>query len=197
MSLFNSKEPEKNVKPQAASTPPPVQAVQSAPVPLPAAAVVEAKPVNNNNNNSVNNSVSKPAPIPMPSANSNTSAYLDAGSRISGKLSFETPARIDGQVDGEINAKDSLTIGESAVVAAQIKADSVIVAGKVSGDIVAIRRIEIRPSAKVMGNITAPSLVINEGALFEGHCAMQAESHDDRKVTVFPKEKEERMAKPA
>jgi len=189
MSLFNSKEPEKNVKPQAVTTPPPVQPAQSAPVSLPAAAVVDAKPVNNNNNNSV----AKPAPMPA----SNTSAYLDAGSRISGKLSFETPARIDGQVDGEINAKDSLTIGESAVVAAQIKADSVVVAGKVSGDIVAIRRIEIRPSAKVLGNITAPTLVINEGALFEGHCAMQSEGHDDRKVTVFPKEKEERLAKPA
>jgi len=187
MSLFNSKETEKNVKPQAVSTPP-IQPVHPVPVPPPAAAVVEAKPVNNNNNNSV----AKPA-VPA----TNTSAYLDAGSRISGKLSFETAARIDGQVDGEINAKDSVMIGESAVVAAQIKADSVIVAGKVSGDIVAIRRIEIRPSAKVLGNITAPTLVINEGALFEGHCAMQAEAHDDRKVTVFPKEKEERLAKPA
>ena len=193
MSLFNSKEPEKNVKQQAVTTPPPVQPVQSAPVPLPAAAVVDTKPVNNNNINSNINSVAKPAPIPASSAG----AYLDAGSRISGKLSFETAARIDGQVDGEINAKDSLTIGESAVVAAQIKADSVVVAGKVSGDIIAIRRIEIRPSAKVLGNVTAPTLVINEGALFEGHCAMQAEAHDDRKVTVFPKEKEERLAKPA
>jgi cytoskeletal protein CcmA (bactofilin family) len=191
MSLFNSKETEKNVKPQAVSTPP-VQPVQPAPVPVAPAAVVEAKPVNNNNNNSV----AKPAAMPTTVA-ANTSAYLDAGSRISGKLSFETPARIDGQVDGEINAKDSVMIGESAVVAAQIRADSVIVAGKVSGDIVAIRRIEIRPSAKVLGNITAPTLVINEGALFEGHCAMQAEAHDDRKVTVFPKEKEERLAKPA
>lgn len=181
MSLFNSKEPDKNVKPQPASTPQ-VQPVQSAPVPLPPAAVVEPKP---SNNNSIS---ARPAAAPA----SNSSAYLDAGSRINGKLSFETPARIDGQVEGEINARDSLTIGESAVVAAQIKADSVIVAGKVSGDIVAIRRIEIRPSAKVLGNITAPALVINEGALFEGHCAMQPEAHDDRKVTVFPKE--ERLA---
>ncbi len=185
MSLFN-KEPEKNAKLQPASSPQ-VQPVHSAPVPPPTAAV-EAKPSNGNG------VAAKPAPMPMASANS-SSAYLDAGSKISGKRSFETPARIDGQVDGEINAKDSLTIGESAVVAAQIKADSVIVAGKVSGDIIAVHRIEIRPSAKVLGNITAPTLVINEGALFEGHCAMQAESHDDRKVTVFPKE--ERLAQAA
>ena len=190
MSLFNSKEPEKNVKPQSAPTPQ-VQPVQPAPVTLPVSAAVEAKPTNNNNNVSA-----RAIPI-TPVNTSNSTAYLDAGSRISGKLYFETAARIDGQVEGEINAKDSLAIGESAVVSAQIKADSVVVAGKVSGDIVAVKRIEIKPSAKVMGNVTAPILVINEGALFEGHCAMQPEAHDDRKVTVFPKEKEERLAKPA
>jgi len=189
MSLFNSKEPEKNVKPQSVPTPP-IQPVQPAPVTLPVSAAVEAKPTNNNNVNA------KAIPV-TPINVSNSTAYLDAGSRISGKLYFETAARIDGQVEGEINSKDSLAIGESAVVSAQIKADSVVVAGKVSGDIVAIKRIEIKPSAKVMGNITAPILVINEGALFEGHCAMQPEAHDDRKVTVFPKEKEERLAKPA
>src|SRR5208282_2466056 len=168
MSLFNSKEQEKNAKPQPASSPQ-IQPVHSAPAPLPAAAAAESKQSN------TNGAAAKPAATP---ANS-SGAYLDAGSRINGKLNFESPARIDGQVEGEINAKDSLMIGESAVVAAQIKADSVIVAGKVSGDIIAVHRIEIRPSAKVLGNITAPTLVINEGALFEGHCAMQAESHDD------------------
>ena len=177
MALFNSKEPEKNARPQPASTPQ-VQPVHSAPATPPAAAPVEAKPVN------TNGIAAKPAPLPS----TTTTAYLDAGSKISGTLSFETAARIDGHVDGEIDAKDSLTIGESAVVEAQIKADSVVVAGKVSGDIVAVHRIEIRPSAKVLGNITAPTLVIHEGALFEGHCAMAPESHDDRKVTVFPKE---------
>lgn len=119
-------------------------------------------------------------------------AYLDAGSKISGKLSFDGPTRIDGQVDGEIIGKDSLTIGEAAVVTAQIKAAAIIVAGKVSGDIVATNRIEIRPSAKVIGNLTAPVLVVHEGALFEGHCSMQPEAAQSAKVTVFAKD--ERIA---
>ena len=123
-------------------------------------------------------------------------AYLDRGSKISGKISFEGPARIDGEVDGEINGKDSVTIGESAVITAHIRAASVSVAGKVSGDISATQRIEIRPSAKVSGNITAPVLSVQEGALFEGHCSMQPEGiRDDRKITVFPKE--ERVAQVA
>ena len=116
-------------------------------------------------------------------------AYLDSGSRISGKLMFEGATRIDGQVDGEITAKESLVIGESAVVTAQIKANAVIVAGKVSGDIFASQRLEIRPSARVIGNLTSPVLIVHEGAMFEGHCSMQPEgAREERKVAVFPKE---------
>ncbi|MGD0073142.1 MAG: polymer-forming cytoskeletal protein [Candidatus Binataceae bacterium] len=127
------------------------------------------------------------------STNSEGRAYLDNGCKISGKLFFEGPVKIDGQVDGQIDANDSVFIGESAVVTAQIKAASVAVAGKVSGDIVATKRIEIRPSAKVLGNLTTPVLVVHEGAVFEGHCAMQADhSRDERKVTLFAKE--ERVA---
>jgi cytoskeletal protein CcmA (bactofilin family) len=68
---------------------------------------------------------------------------------------------------------------------------------------VGTQRIEIRTSAKVTGNLSSPVLVIQEGALFEGHCSMQPEgARDDRKVTVFPKEervapKEERIAQAA
>ena len=174
MALFN-KEPDKNLRPDPSVKPQPVPA-QAVPVPPPA-------PITDG----------RVAPLRQASAPLEARAYLDQGSKVSGKLSFEGPARVDGQIDGEITAKDSLMIGESAVVTAQIKAASIIVAGKVSGDITASQRIEIRPSAKVMGNLTSPILVVHEGAVFEGHCAMQPEgSRDDRKVTVFPKE--ERMA---
>jgi cytoskeletal protein CcmA (bactofilin family) len=109
-------------------------------------------------------------------------AYLDQGSKISGKLEFEGPAQIEGQVDGEISAKDSLMIGESAAVTARIKASSIIVAGSLSGEIIASERIEIRPSGRVSGNLSAPKLIVHEGAIFEGNCAMQPEGvREDRK----------------
>jgi cytoskeletal protein CcmA (bactofilin family) len=170
MALFNNKDVDKTASAQAAARP-------QAPVVTPP--VAEEKPI-----------PSRPVVTPVTPEGR---AYLDRGSRISGKLFFETAARIDGQVDGEINAKDGLTIGETAMVTAQIIASSVIVSGKVSGDITATQRIEIRPSAKVVGNLASPILIIHEGAHFEGHCAMQPEgARDDRKVTVFPKE--ERLA---
>jgi cytoskeletal protein CcmA (bactofilin family) len=189
MALFN-KEAERNVKvdatprlaPQPQAQP---MAVSAAPVVInPAPAEKPVAPV-------------RPVPTPIEARSSSDGrAYLDGGSKISGKLLFEGPTRIDGQVDGEIVAKESLIIGESAVVTAQIKASSIIVAGKVSGDITATQRLEIRPSARVIGNLTSPILIVHEGATFEGHCAMQPEaSREERKVAVFPKE--ERLAQAA
>jgi len=117
-------------------------------------------------------------------------SYLGEGSKVSGKLNFEGPARIDGQIDGEIIAKDSIMIGESAVVSGPIKAASVIVAGKVSGGITASQRIELRFSAKVLGNLTSNVLIVHDGSWFEGHCAMQSEgTREERKVVVFPAER--------
>jgi cytoskeletal protein CcmA (bactofilin family) len=177
MALFN-KEADRNVKseggPKFLTTP----QIQPLPVtqpsaPNPAPADKQATPV-------------RPA---LPEARSEGRAYLDSGSKINGKLLFEGPIRIDGQVDGEITAKESLVIGETAVVTAQIKASAIIVAGKVSGDIIASQRLEIRPSARVIGNLTSPVLIVHEGAMFEGHCSMQPEgAREDRKVSVFPKE---------
>ncbi len=171
MALF-TKEPDKNVRPDPSAKPQsstvqPMPLTQTPPAPEP-----------------------KLAPSRQPLlASGESRAYLDQGCKVSGKLSFEGPARIDGQIDGEIHSKDSLMIGESAVVTAQIKATSIVVAGKVSGDISASQRIEIRPSAKVLGNLSSPVLVVHEGAVFEGHCAMQPEgAREDRKVTVFPKD---------
>ena len=121
-----------------------------------------------------------------------TSAFLGKGSRVSGKLTFEGTVRIEGQVEGEITAQDALTIGEGAVVNAQITGTSVMVHGKVTGDITARKRLEIRAPGKVFGNISTPSLVIQEGVIFEGQCTMSgteaARVERDRKVAFFPKD---------
>ena len=119
-----------------------------------------------------------------------SSAFLGKGSRIVGKLSFEGPARIEGAVEGEILAQDLLTVGESAVVNAQITGSTVIIHGRVTGDVTARKRLEIRAPGRVLGNISTPSLVIHEGVQFEGQCSMGSDAkvaEKDRRVTlVFP-----------
>lgn len=124
---------------------------------------------------------------------SSLQATLGKGSRIEGKLRFEGSVRIDGQVDGEIEAQDSVIVGETAVINAQIKAGMIIVKGKIIGDVIASRRVELQSPGRLVGNITTPSLVIHEGVVFEGHCSMGsgADSRTDRgdkKVALFPKD---------
>ncbi len=111
---------------------------------------------------------------------------LARGCKVSGKISFEGPTFIDGEIDGEVTAKGSITIGESALVTAPISAASITVAGKVVGDLTASQRIEIQCPAKVLGHLTSPVLVIHEGAVVNGDCAIQREdTHGGRKVTMF------------
>lgn len=101
-----------------------------------------------------------------------TSAFLGKGSHVTGKVVFEGSARIEGQVEGEITAQDGLVIGEGAVVKARITGSTIVVQGQVTGDITARTSLELCAPSKVLGNINTPSLVIREGAVFEGQCAM-------------------------
>jgi cytoskeletal protein CcmA (bactofilin family) len=120
-------------------------------------------------------------------------AYLDEGSKVSGKLNFEGSVHINGQIDGEINAKSSVIIGESAMVTAHIKAASIIVAGTVNGELIASERIEIQPSAKVSGKLTAPKLMVHEGAIFDGQCAMKSDEARQHRKTGAPAKEEPPM----
>jgi cytoskeletal protein CcmA (bactofilin family) len=98
--------------------------------------------------------------------------YLYKGSRVSGQLSFQGPATIDGVVDGEIQCQGTLTIGESAEVRAKISGQSVVIRGTVEGNVTAKERVELAAPARLTGNIDSPRLVVTEGVVFDGDCSM-------------------------
>ena len=100
--------------------------------------------------------------------------YLYKGSRVSGHLSFQGPARIDGFVEGEIQCQGSLTVGEGAEVRARISGQIVTIQGKVEGNITAKERVELLAPARLIGNVNAPRLIIAEGVVFDGDCSMGA-----------------------
>jgi len=110
--------------------------------------------------------------VPRAAEASTTSAFLGKGSRVTGKLVFEGTVRLEGQVEGEITAQDTLVVGETAVINAQINGTSIVVHGTIKGDVTARKRLEIHAPGKVYGNISVPSLVIHEGVVFEGQCTM-------------------------
>jgi cytoskeletal protein CcmA (bactofilin family) len=131
--------------------------------------------------------VDEPQPAP---AEGSVQTLLGKGSRVEGKLTFEGSVQVDGQVDGEIQAQETVIIGESAVVSAQVVANTVIIKGKVNGDVTARKRVELRAPARLLGNIVTPSLTIQEGVIFEGHCTMGSSEikAEKSKVAIFPKE---------
>ena len=100
--------------------------------------------------------------------------FLHKGSRVTGQLTFQGSARIEGTVDGEIQCNGTLTIGERAEVRAKISGEVVVIRGKVEGDIVAKEKVELVAPARLFGDIDTPRLVITEGVVFDGDCSMGA-----------------------
>jgi cytoskeletal protein CcmA (bactofilin family) len=103
-------------------------------------------------------------------------AFIDQGSEFSGKLSFKDTVRIDGRFEGEISSDNTLIVGETGEIHAQIRSQTVIVSGSVVGDINAGRQITLHKTAKVKGNLQTASLIVEEGAVFNGQIAMGAEA---------------------
>jgi cytoskeletal protein CcmA (bactofilin family) len=99
-------------------------------------------------------------------------AFLDRGSRFEGKLAFEGHVRLNGEFKGEVRAEGTLIVGEGARIEAQISVDTLVVSGTVVGDVVARTRVELQAPARVVGNLTTPVLVVEEGSVFEGQCHM-------------------------
>lgn len=99
-------------------------------------------------------------------------ASLHKGCRVSGQLTFQGPARIDGTVEGEIQCHGKLTIGDGAEVRAKIIGQVVIIRGRVEGNVTASEKIELVAPARLYGNIDTPRLIISEGVVFDGDCSM-------------------------
>jgi len=129
-----------------------------------------------------------PAPKPAPkvevapplSSTAGLVAYLYKGCRVAGQLSFQGPARIDGIVDGEIQCQGALTVGDGAEVRAKISGEVVVIRGKVEGNVTAKERVELLTPARLIGNVTAPRLIISEGVVFDGDCSMGVAKQKNR-----------------
>ncbi len=116
------------------------------------------------------------------------SAFIDQGSEFEGKLSFKDTVRIDGLFRGEISSQNTLVVGESGQIEASIRSTVVVVSGSVVGDIEATGQVTLHKTARVEGNLSAPSVVIEEGAVFNGHLAMKAASEPTAQQAVVRKE---------
>jgi cytoskeletal protein CcmA (bactofilin family) len=102
----------------------------------------------------------------------NLTAFIDQGSEFEGKLSFKDTVRIDGSFTGEITSDNTLIVGESGEIRASIRSVCVVISGLVEGNIEASEQIVLHKTARVTGDVVAPSLVIEQGAQLNGNVRM-------------------------
>lgn len=108
----------------------------------------------------------------LPVKEGDHTTYIEEGSEIDGKFTFTGTVVMNGRIRGEIASNDNLIIGEKGVVNANIRAGVVQISGEVVGDVVATDRVELRERCRVYGDVSAPVVIVAEGALFEGQCRM-------------------------
>ena len=99
---------------------------------------------------------------------------LSSDVEIKGQVRFTNDLVVDGKVEGEINSDGSLTVGENARVRAEIRTRSVVIYGKVHGNIVVSERVELKANAELVGDIVATTLSIEAGAIFVGKSTVGA-----------------------
>lgn len=99
-------------------------------------------------------------------------SILGPGCKVKGTIETKGTIRIDGEFEGGIDCPDTLIIGKSGVVKADVQVKNAVIGGKVVGNIEATNKIELQTGSHVEGDISTARLVIDEGVFFEGACKM-------------------------
>jgi cytoskeletal protein CcmA (bactofilin family) len=104
-----------------------------------------------------------------------------------GKIKFHGPVRIDSHFKGEITSNGNLILGEEGLIEGNIHCSYIAIRGELHGDIIADHRVDLHAPGKVFGNIHSPSIVIDEGVIFEGTIRMYQEKEVGERESVHVK----------
>jgi cytoskeletal protein CcmA (bactofilin family) len=105
---------------------------------------------------------------PNASSNANSKNILNADVEIKGTLKFAGELTFDGKLEGDITSEGALNVGDNAVIKGNLNVSSVVLRGKINGNVTAREKIEIKAKTELFGDIRAPKLVIEEGVTFVG-----------------------------
>ncbi len=118
-------------------------------------------------------SAETPPPRPV-AASASSKTVVGSGSRVVGDLISDEDVMVEGQIEGKVRGERSVTIGPGGDLEGDVAAKSVVVGGKVRGQIIATERVELASTAVVHGSVQAPKIIIAEGAHLQGNVAMSA-----------------------
>lgn len=126
-------------------------------------------------------------PIPGPGT------VVGANVRLQGVIKDVNDIAVHGHVDGEVISEKNVLVGETATVKGPVTGEVVTISGTVRGSVAALNKLELLPTAKVIGSITTKDLIIRSGALFNGKAAM---TRDGEEKESEKGEKEESKEEP-
>jgi cytoskeletal protein CcmA (bactofilin family) len=120
--------------------------------------------------------------------------FLSTDAVFKGSLKFDNELRINGKFEGELSSSGTVHVGSQGDVKAEISVGTAIVEGKINGNITASDRVELRSTARMVGDIKASKLIVEEGVAFIGRCEVSSDSAhiaaDDRDSEAEPEESE-------
>ena len=130
--------------------------------------------------------------------NAKISSVIGADMVIDGDVRAKEAVRVEGKVTGDVETEGALIISAGGSVKGNITGSSIIIGGSLEGDLCSGGRTEVASTGKVIGNIRTKSLVVDENAVFQGQCIMNAEglgSQTDTSSSSFSKMDEEENKK--
>ena len=101
------------------------------------------------------------------------SGFVGHGTTLTGETEFQAMLRVDGHLIGTVASETgTLIVGTNGQVDANVTVAAAMINGTVNGDIFATEKLQLGRTARVMGNIQSPRLIVEEGAILEGTCSM-------------------------
>ena len=134
---------------------------------------VEAKPATETPSQPARGAMTESETLARDIKEGTLSGFVGGGTVVTGEANFKAMMRVDGHLSGRVSSSSgTLIVGANGKVDANIEVAVAVIHGTINGDIIATQRLELGRAAKVHGNIQTPSLIIEQGAIFEGSCKM-------------------------
>lgn len=103
---------------------------------------------------------------------SGSTSLLSKKVNIVGEIEGNEDLHVEGRFKGAINITGNIFVGQTGVVEADIEADNIVIQGKIHGNVLARKQLEIQSLGELIGDCSAQSINIKEGAVFEGRSKM-------------------------
>lgn len=102
-------------------------------------------------------------------------SIIGQGSEVKGEFKFKGVLRIDGIFSGELKSDGKVIIGKTGHVKTDIKAGTIVIGGLIEGNVYATKQVNLLATGKLLGDVITPSLIVEEGVIFNGNCIINKE----------------------